>query len=135
VLESLRLILRLILRGCPISGMSGNVEVSQQRQCRSNAKPPFSQHTHRSRSPPDAGAGRVGSTAHLQMEPPSLETFLTKNPTRKHSPPQVPDVSAVLHTSDFPCLKANRSVPDIEFRQDDSVVRALDLIDDPSGSN
>lgn len=29
---------------------------------------------------------------------------------------QVPDVSAVLHTSDFPCVKANASVPDTEWR-------------------
>ncbi len=31
-------------------------------------------------------------------------------------PMQVPDVSAVLHTSDFPCVKANHSVPDTEWR-------------------
>lgn len=35
---------------------------------------------------------------------------------------QVPDVSVVLHTSDYPCLKANHSVADIEFRQPDTVL-------------
>ena len=35
---------------------------------------------------------------------------------------QIPDVSAVLHTSDYPCLKANRSVADIEFRQPDTTL-------------
>ena len=35
---------------------------------------------------------------------------------------QIPDVSAVLHTSDYPCLKANRSVVDIEFRQPDTTL-------------
>lgn len=35
---------------------------------------------------------------------------------------QIPDVSAVLHTSDYPCLKANHSVADIEFRQPDTTL-------------
>jgi hypothetical protein len=35
---------------------------------------------------------------------------------------QIPDVSAVLHTSDYPCLKANHSVVDIEFRQPDTTL-------------
>lgn len=29
---------------------------------------------------------------------------------------QVPDVSAVIHTSDFPCIKEHRNVPDTEYR-------------------
>lgn len=29
---------------------------------------------------------------------------------------QVPDVSAVIHTSDFPCIKERRDVPDTEWR-------------------
>lgn len=105
-------------------------------RCCSNASHPFPNTFTAHVRPPPHWRPDVSAVLHTSRENRlCMKSFLPKDPTRKHSPPQVPDVSAVLHTSDFPCLKANRSVPDIEFRQDDSVVRALDLIDDPSGSN
>lgn len=37
---------------------------------------------------------------------------------------QVPDVSAVIHTSDFPCIKEHRDVPDTEWRDKNQQVRS-----------
>ena len=37
---------------------------------------------------------------------------------------QVPDVSAVIHTSDFPCIKEHRDVPDTEWRDKNQEVRS-----------
>ncbi len=36
---------------------------------------------------------------------------------------QVPDVSGMLHTSDFPCMKERPDVPDMQFRNLDIPVR------------
>lgn len=40
---------------------------------------------------------------------------------------QVPDVSVMLQTSDFPCMRVNKSVPDMQFRNFDIPVRGFCL--------